>query len=310
MLSKNELKATLFKDKGGFEAFKILIGQQYLSLTKATISTSTDLVLWPETAITSFGWIENIPANNPTLDKLSRGLKGFSNTTLITGGTLYKEAPLNAPSSNYSDELGLSLYTYNSAISLDFKNQQVSIRHKEKLVPVEEYQPYPWLSTYLSFFYKSLSGIKFSKHAVKNDLFTVNGSKILPLICFEILYGDFVNEIGKKANGIVLIMNEGWYDNLWASRQFLEITKIRAIEQQKNIAIASNRGHSGFVHPDGTFEIINERKAKAVTGKLGLNKTRTFYSQFGDFLIDISAVVLILSIIMIIKKAYFNPLKG
>lgn len=278
---------------------------KYLDITKTKINNSTDLILWPETAVTDFGWIDDLPSNNEAQNNLIDGLKEFSSASLITGGTIYKKASLNSSGSVYSDDLGVSMYVYNSAIGLDFENKQVSIRHKEKLVPVEEYQPYSWLTKHLSFVYRSLSGIKFSKKRVKNNLFTVKESKILPLICFEILYGDFINKIGKNNNGIVLIMNEGWYDNLWASQQFLAITKIRAIEQQKNIAISSNRGHSGFVHPDGTFEVTGEQKAKAVTGILGLNKTRTLYSQFGDFLIDIAAVALTLSIIMIIKKEYF-----
>jgi len=277
---------------------------KYVKITKTKLTNNTDLILWPETAVTDFGWLEDIPTKNRTLNSLIDSLKIYPNTTLITGGILYEKAPFNAPSSSYSEEMGYSFYTYNSAIGLDFENQNISIRHKEKLVPVEEYQPYPFLTKYLSFIYSSLSGLKFNKKILGNSMFEIKQSRILPLICFEILYGDFVNKKSLKANGIVLLMNEGWYDNLWASGQFLAITKIRAIEQQKNIAIASNRGNSGFVHPDGTFETTNRHKAEAITGLLGLNKTRTFYAQFGDFIIRFAAISFILSTILIIKQKF------
>ena len=121
---------------------------KYLGLTFEMLNEDTDYILWPETAITNAGWIEDLSTNELYVD-LSRKLSKFPDVKLVTGAVLYElykplkgEDISNAPDIRYAEQPDLWYYTYNSAIHIDPSTSKLNFRTKNKLVPMEETIPY------------------------------------------------------------------------------------------------------------------------------------------------------------------------
>lgn len=76
-------------------------------------------------------------------------------------------------------------------------------------------------------------------------------------------------------------LNEGWYDDLWASRVFEKHSQARAIESRKSVARSSNRGYSSFIDSHGRLLQKTGTKAAAsiINQKLNLDRSVTFYVQ-------------------------------
>jgi apolipoprotein N-acyltransferase len=279
--------------------------EEYIELSQSVVDEQTELVVWPETAITDLGWISDLP-NHPSIRLIGEEMRNFPNLSLLTGAIVYEKSPVTSPESSFSEEFNTYFKSYNSAVFLNFNKKQIDIRYKEKLVPFEEYQPYPRITLLVSKIFDAVTGLKFAQKQNKSNLINISANKVMPLICYEILFGEFISQKGGNANAYCLLMNEGWYDNLWASSQFWSITKLRSIEQGKSILVSSNRGHSGIVNPDGTDTRFSERSSAALSVSLPLARNHTFYSQHGDIIIQLITfsfiVALLFLFVMTVKK--------
>ncbi len=272
---------------------------KYLQLTLEKISSNTDFILWPETAIPNMGWMIDL-SQNRDLQRIYNDLSKFDKANLITGGILYEQ-------SNYSKDFNLNYHepfkiwyrTYNAAVKLSVANNVLDVRTKEKLVPVEETTPNK-LTYFLRKTFSSLGGFRFSHQKKGDDFFiTENGVHALSMICYESLYGQFTAEKLKNEKSIIFILlNEGWYRNIVGASQFMYYSCIRAIESRRSIARSSNDGISCTINQKGQIENkLSSFSPQAINVRLELNNKRTFYSIFGDYLGKLSVVVFFISFV-------------
>ena len=132
-----------------------------------------------------------------------------------------------------------------------------------------------------------------------NDItvFTNNKIDILPLICYESIFGDVIR--GKKSNIIAIITNDGWWRNTAGHKQHFQYARLRAIEQRKSIVRSANTGISGLIHSNGkVVEKTNWEEEIAINVKVPLNNKVTFYNRYGDYIgriFSFIAVLLLLS---------------
>ncbi len=157
------------------------------------------------------------------------------------------------------------IHIYNSIILLDENKKIVSIYKKIKLVPFGEYVPFPFKIFQSIFPY--LAGYDFSRGREKNVLIYKDW-KIIPLICFEATFPDFVTSFSKKGNIIVNVSNDGWFGKTVAPFQHFEMARVRAIETGLFFIRATNTGISAVITPTGSIE-----------NKLGLFKEGFFVSN-------------------------------
>ena len=86
----------------------------------------------------------------------------------------------------------------------------------------------------------------------KNFIF--ENYNILPLICYEIIFTDFVQKSDHKTNLIINLSEDGWFGKSIGPYQHLSKAKFRAIENNTFVIRTANRGFSAFINNRG--EII------------------------------------------------------
>jgi apolipoprotein N-acyltransferase len=153
---------------------------------------------------------------------------------------------------------------------------------KIHLVPFGEYIP---LRELLFFIESTIGeGIGNFKSGKVIYNFSLPQGKLGVLICFEIIFPDLCRRFVKNgADFLVTITNDAWFGRTSAPSQHFSIATFRAVENRVFIARAANTGISGLIDPKGKIlkqgEIFTE---EAINGTIRLNKSKTFYTLYGD----------------------------
>ena len=142
---------------------------------------------------------------------------------------------------------------YNSAIFIS-KNNEISIYHKTKLVPGAEKIPFPLILNNISALSVDLGGVSGSLGSDNTiTTFNTNTKEVLPLICYESIYGDL--NTSKNFDLMCIITNDGWWKKTSGYKQHFSYAKLRAIEQKRSIIRCANTGISGVINYKG--EVID-----------------------------------------------------
>ncbi|MDD2839641.1 MAG: apolipoprotein N-acyltransferase, partial [Rickettsiales bacterium] len=141
-----------------------------------------------------------------------------------------------------------------------FKNNEIiDYYDKTVLVPFGEYIPF---SKYIPFISKITNGgIDFSKGEA-NKTITINGIKISPIICYEIIFPNKVIDKNERPDVIINLTNDGWFGTSSGPYQHLIAAKFRAIENKIPIIRVSNSGISAYIDEYG--RIVKRTKLNEV----------------------------------------------
>ena len=107
-----------------------------------------------------------------------------------------------------------------------------------------------------------VSGSLGSQNSIES--FKVSDFNLLPLICYESIYGDLNSN--KVSNVLCIITNDGWWRNTKGYKQHFSYAKLRAIEQKRSIIRSANTGISAFISPNGDVSNVagwDEQKIKS-----------------------------------------------
>ncbi|PAV26211.1 apolipoprotein N-acyltransferase [Tamilnaduibacter salinus] len=204
--------------------------QTYLALTED--DWRSDLVLWPETAIPILQ-----DRAGPILDVIRDRLGGDS--TLITG------IPWHGYKRSIDD------FTYrNRIIAVGNGGGQYD---KQKLVPFGEYVPLSqWLRGVIGFFNLPMS--EFSPGPAYQDPLTAGQQSIMPFICYEIAYPDFVARNASGTDFLLTISNDGWFGRSIGPHQHLQIARMRALETGRYVFRGTNNGVTAIIDEQGQIQ--------------------------------------------------------
>jgi len=279
----------------------------YLKIILPNLSESTEYVVLPETAITNTGWISDYN-RNLVFQHWFEKTASYPNLKLVTGAIAYEAIPNvedirgyeKIPGIRYSENYKTWYYTYNAALFLG-RECPVQIRVKDKLVPYQEYAPYPRFMPRLN-----PVGIdfQFSTRPKNQEVFIEQKNrKTAALICYELVYGNqFFKKARAGAEAFFVLLNEGWYDDPKVPQQFLQLSLIRAIENRRSIAHCSNLGISAFINQRGeVVERTSSKQSGFLVQKIRMNKTRTLYTILGNYLGVAAIVGLLVSTIQGVK---------
>lgn len=218
-----------------------------------------EMVIWPETSV-------------PFFFKASREL-GFpirdlareNNVALLFG------APARAARLY---ESGI----YNRVWLLGEKGQDLAYYDKEHLVPFGEYLP---LNVYIPFAVEFMQGWGFSQGTNQHPL---NHGDIASgvLICYEAIFPELAQaRVKNGANLLVNVSNDAWFGDSAAPVQHLQQAAMRAVEQGRYMARATNTGISAFIDPNGRIMQASEIFAdQALHGQVRLLAGTTFYHDY------------------------------
>ena len=150
---------------------------------------------------------------------------------------------------------------------------------KKILVPFGEYFP---LSKYINRLFNN--NFFFKNDLSKGDNYQSFSNKIIPLICYEIIFPSFVRKnITTNTNLLVNISNDGWFGNFSGPRQHFVHAQFRSIELGIPIVRSSNKGISGLISPIGA--VINSTESNKTTYlevKIPKKLNSTIYRKYGN----------------------------
>jgi apolipoprotein N-acyltransferase len=189
---------------------------------------------------------------------------------------------------SYKDE-----YLYNSLININTRESY----NKMHLVPFGEYIPFiSSLRGIINFFDMPMSNVKHGNKSQQNiSIFEDKTLNFAPLICFDIAFSNTVRQSNKSSHFMINISNDTWFGESIGPYHHLDITRVRAIENNKWIIRSTNDGFSAIITSNGT---IVDKLEKGITGVInsGINieEDRSFYNVYGYFIPYILSIIIIL----------------
>ena len=225
------------------------------------VSGHADLVIWPETAFSSgILWYE---PEKETLVEIIKSQKGTS--AHLVGSTHY-------------DRNGV----YNSLFLVDHTGHY-NRYDKIQLLPVAEFLPFPKLTSFLMDLYP----IQYTlTRGERTEPFELGDLRFSGVICFESIFSGFVNTLMRQGSEFLVVStNDGWFQGTPAPRHHLQMTRLRAIEQQTWVAQCANSGISAII--DNTGRVVRETEMEQRTvleGSLYPRRQPSFYARHGQLL--------------------------
>lgn len=242
----------------------------YLGMTED--HWNTDIILWPETAIP-------IPQDKAgkIIDHINERLGDSS--TLITGIPWY----------GFS-ERSEGFTFHNSIIALGAGE---GIYHKQKLVPFGEYVPLEkYLRGLIGFFDLPMSS--FTPGPKNQPALTANGLKVMPFICYEVAYPDFLARNAVNTDLLLTISNDGWFGDSIGPLQHLQLARMRALETGRYMLRGTNNGVTAIIDNKGQItRRIPQFERAVMTGEIYRASGSTPYMVTSSWPVLTFALILI-----------------
>ena len=247
------------------------IMETYASNAEAQ-SPLVDLIVWPEGAIPFFK--DQAPNFLDSLDRIAKQ----NNATIITG------LPTRSAGNRY-----------NSIVALGNGEGQYD---KQKLVPFGEFVPLEsMLRGLISFFDLPMSN--FSRGDGGYQSLLINDTPLAPMICYEVVYPDFVAAGSRQANALITISNDAWFGSSIGPHQHFQMARFRALEMAKPLLRGTNDGITAFIDHKGTVvSTLPQFERGVLTGSLSTRAGLTPFARVGSLpTLTLVAILLFLGLI-------------
>lgn len=304
--------------------------RRYLELSEAALAQTPrpNLLIWPETAM-PFDYLHgktNLPAR-------IRAFAADRETALLFGAPGFRR---RLKASRGEEGAGQDYEAFNRAFLVSRTGQDLARYEKEHLVPFGEYLP-PWLD--MPFLRPLLQGVgNFSPGEKRLPLvLPASPSPVMPsalprqedtpssahaprqsggeedapalvlgtLICYETIFPELARQrVADGATVFVNISNDAWFGQSAAPRQHLQLGLLRAVEQRRWLARATNTGISAFIDPFGRVVasggLFTEEN---VTHAVRPLEERTIFFYLEPFLPGLAALIAL----ALLAKHAFRP---
>jgi apolipoprotein N-acyltransferase len=177
---------------------------------------------------------------------------------------------------------------------------------KEHLVPFGEYVPWRDLLSFLP----ELRQVPYDfEPGDARTMFHVAGHPLGSVICFESAFGPLVRDyVRDGAQMIVVSTNNRSYQRSGNSEQHLALGQMRAAETGRAVLQASVSGISAVIDPDGT---VHDRtrlfESTVVRASVPTTTGETLYVRFGDWVVLLSGLALIVVTVVAIRRPVTTP---
>ena len=259
---------------GNIDAFSVI--NELIDISEPDLETRT-LFIWPEGIIPSTNQLELIK-----FDSLFR--QKFNNNHLLGMGI------------NSSKKDNYRYKFYNSFSFYNHKLDVINTYNKVKLVPFGEFLPLENILSSMGL--KSLTNNYQSFSSGENrKIIKINENnfdlKILPLICYEIIYSGKIFD-NSNFDYIINISEDGWFGNSVGPMQHFTHSIFRAIESGKYLVRSANNGIAAIINPTG---FVEKKIPLGNSGYIDFSEKRvsnsTLFSQYGNKLFLIIILVYI-----------------
>lgn len=238
---------------------RIPIISQYLDMTEP--HWGTDLVIWPEAAVTLY-------------EHQAQEVLGFLKDEGQASGTT---VVLGIPTAEHLPD-GEWL-VYNSALATGTGSGRYS---KRRLVPFGDYVPFEDLLRGLIRFFDLPMSSFTPGPKYQNGLKTGAGRAAVG-ICYEIAYGNLMRESAAAAAVLVTISNDTWFGTSIGPLQHMQIARVRALENGRWLLRGTNNGVTAIVDHRGRItSALPQFQRGVLAGGFQAMSGRTPYNRHGD----------------------------
>jgi len=256
------------------------IFEKVISLSRQGLTNETDLLIWPEAAMTKM--VRYDEATFHTVTDLAR----TNHLWMIIGSDDAEPAHDGSTNSDDADY-------FNSSFLVSPNGQLAGVYHKRKLVAFGEYIPLARWLPFIKWFTPITGGFTPGKHAVPFELSNLQ-VKTATLICFEDIFPDFVREYADDdTDFLVNITNDGWFGEGSAQWQQAAAAAFRAVENGLPLLRCANTGLTCWVDSHGRLQQIFKDARGTIYGpgtmtveipllRQGERRTPTYYHLHGD----------------------------
>jgi apolipoprotein N-acyltransferase len=230
----------------------------HLAETEKADVGGADVIIWPENAI------DVDPFANTQVMESIESLTSTISIPLIAGAITRQSGQLE-----------------NVSLMYDESGEVVSYYSKQYLTPFGEYMPLRALARLISPYVDDVVDFKVGE---KVDNHVVDGFELAPVICYELLSDSLVQNASKRSEALVVQTNSATFANTSESAQQLQITRLRALENAREIASVSTIGISAHIDING--DVISrtpENVSAQLAGDLRSNSARTIANTLGGF---------------------------
>jgi len=232
-----------------------------------------DLIVWPETALPFF-FQDRTDLSREVFDVARK-----TDSSILFGSPAYEK-----------DGKGI---TYHNRAYIVSEDRVLDYYDKVHLVPFGEYVP---LRRYLPFIQRVVPAAGDFSSGKNLRPIRAADLRLGTIICFEAIFPEISRELATQgAQLLVNLTNDAWFGRTGAPHQHLSMAVFRCVENGLSMARAANTGISAFILANG--KIVSESPLfdrEVLKGELDVNRTTTFYSQFGDiFAILLSALAIL-----------------
>lgn len=190
------------------------------------------------------------------------------------------------------------LRAYNSVYTIDDNGTVLSVYDKVHLVPFGEYLPFQNALEQLGLMQLTKLPGGFLAGDRRRIYDVPNAPRVLPLICYEIVFPGAVVPSGERPGWLLNVTNDAWFGISSGPYQHFQQARIRAIEEGLPLVRAANNGISAVVDPFGRIVAELPLGAEGVLdARLPQAAGRTIYARLGDGTAGL-AVALFLLIVM------------
>ncbi len=233
----------------------------------------TTLFIWPEGVFSGYSYSEIIIFKD--LIKKSFSKKHF----IILGSN-----NLDPNSGKY----------FNSMLVLDNNFQIIDNYNKRKLVPFGEFLPF---EKFLNIFglKKITEGHGSFLKGKANKNLSLDTFNILPLICYEIIFTNFIQKSKEETNLIVNISEDGWFGETIGPNQHFAKSVFRAIENNTFLIRSANKGISAIIDNKGnTIKQLDRNEAGSIELEVPLIKSKKIKNDLIFFILLITYLFIFL----------------
>lgn len=236
-------------------------------------------LIWPESAFPFF-----LTREPDALAQIAGLLK--PGTELITG------AVRAAPSSTAQ-----SPRAYNSVYVIDPDGSIHGIYDKVHLVPFGEYLPFQRILERFGLrqLTKMVGGFLAGDRRRAMDV--PRAPKMLPLICYEVIFPGSAVPPGERPGWLVNVTNDGWFGISTGPHQHFQQARALAIAEGLPLVRAANTGISGVIDPVGRIIAALPLGVEGVLdSKLPNAIEPTYFLSVGDYPLILSLVVSLIAV--------------
>lgn len=245
----------------------------HVSTTMDLISGQPDVIIWPENSIDVDPYM-----NSDVLSAIESVTVKFS-APLIAGAVTRNTGQLE-----------------NVSIMYNVGGEVVSVYSKQYLTPFGEYIPLRGIARIVSQYVDNVSDFSSGKSV---DLHNINSMNIAPVICYELLSDSLVRNAAQKSEALVVQTNSATFSGTSESAQQLAITRVRAVENAREIVSISTIGISAHIDINGNVLSRTDENVQAILeGDLQGVSNTTLASRLGALAMPLTLVLSLFPLIM------------